>query len=184
MTERGKARPAEAARRNGARARQTMRNDVTSAIICLLSFDLRAKNVGTGQGESEMCCTTRLMPACLLFVAPFVIGTNNARRRETGQTTVRFRWWYFVWNGFISVSTHMVLVLADSFVFFVAVQTLPSWSTVRNRALLWMAKRANEARSSLIIISLLIGKLCRNPSITCGCLLVQVWGSFVMVFWE
>lgn len=47
------ARPARAATRNGARARQTMRNDVTSAIICLLSFESRAKNVGTGQGEAK-----------------------------------------------------------------------------------------------------------------------------------
>lgn len=56
---------------------------------------------------------------CLLHVA-FVIENKQdgaTKKQQSNWTMMRFRWWYSVWNGFISVSTHMVLVCSLLFPF-------------------------------------------------------------------
>lgn len=98
--------------------RQTMRNDVTSAIICLFSFHSGVKNVGTGQGERNVLCVAA--DACLpAFCWPLCYRNKQHTKARDGpdidaipMVIFCLEWIYF------RKHTHGAR-LADSFVCFV-----------------------------------------------------------------
>lgn len=112
-------------RKSGKRERIDNAN-IRNNIFVWYLFSLHFVNVGTLEQVKKHFALRFSIRRRLCFVA-FVIGTRKRINEEKYQlwTMMRCWWWYFVWNGFISVSIHMAFVWMG--------ETLPlSWSTVIN----------------------------------------------------